>query len=177
MSFLFEPSLLAYFIIFFGKLIEVAVTVVRIVLINRGERKIGTLFAFIESSLWIFITGMALIGIQQDPLRCLVFAIAFALGNYLGSWIEEKMAFGLSSIQVIVKDKNKAKLLTDKLRENEFAVTAFCGKGKDGKRELLILHLKRKKIRRAVEIINSTLENAVIIVNDTKIIRGGFIKK
>ena len=177
MDFLFEQSILLYFLIFFGKLVEVSFTTIRIVLINRGERTKGTLFAFFESCLWLLITGTVLVGLQQDPLRCLVFAVAFALGNYLGSWIEEKLAFGLSSIQVITSNEAETESLLEKLRENAFAVTTFCGEGKEGKRELLILHLKRNRIPQAIEIINNCLDNALIIVNDTKIIRGGFIKK
>jgi hypothetical protein len=41
----------------------------------------------------------------------------------------------------------------------------------------MFLHLKRKRISQAVEIINANLENAVIVVNDSKVIHGGFIKK
>ena len=64
MDFLFSQSIIVYFIIFFGKLIEVAVTVVRIVLINRGERVKGTFIAFIESALWLSVTGIV---IEVDP--------------------------------------------------------------------------------------------------------------
>lgn len=165
-----------YFFIFFGKIIEVSISTVRLVLINRGERVKGSIIAFFDILLWIFITGTVLTGFEEDLMRVIVFAAAFAIGNYIGSWMEDKLAFGLSSIQVIVPDCEESRELVERLRGNKFAVTVIKGMGKDGEREMLFLHIKRKLIPQATEIIRSELKNAVIVVNDSKILHGGFLK-
>ncbi len=150
MDFLRQPSVWVYLFVFFGKFIEVSVATVRLVLINRGERLKASIIAFFEVSLWIIVTGTVLVGFQEDILRSLVFALAFAIGNYAGSWIEGKLAFGLCSIQVIVsKDESSDKLVAE-LRDNGFGVTIVEGEGKAGKRELLLLHMKRKRIPAAI---------------------------
>lgn len=177
MDFLKEGSIWIYLFIFFGKIFEVAVSTIRLVLINRGERIKGSIIAVFEMLLWLFITGTVLSGFQQDIVRVFIFALAFAAGNYVGSWMEDKLAFGLCSIQVIVPECSGSQELAGKLRKNNFAVTTIKGKGKDGERDIMFLHLKRKRISQAVEIINANLENAVIVVNDSKVIHGGFIKK
>lgn len=165
-----------YFVIFFGKILEVTLSTLRNVLINRGERKIGSFISFFEVLVWLFITGTVLTGFQDDYVRVIVFAFAFALGNFLGSWIEGKLAFGLCSIQVIVPDDSISLDLLIKLREADFAVTMIKGEGKDGARDLMVLHLLRKRIPKATEIIQSSLTNAVIIINDVKSLKGGYIK-
>jgi len=177
MGFLHNTGIWIYFIIFFGKILEVTVATVRVVLINRGEKKIGSFIAFFEILIWLFVTGTVLEGFQEDILRVVVFAVAFAIGNYLGSWMENKLAFGLSSIQVIVPNNEQSHKLLDDLRQSEFAVTIIKGQGKDGERDLMVLHLLRKRIPEALEIIHSHLENAVIIINDVKTLKGGYIKK
>lgn len=177
MEFLYESSIWIYIFIFFGKILEVAVSTVRLVLINRGEKLKGSIIAFFEILLWLLVTGTVLTGFQEDIIRIVVFAIAFAIGNYVGSWMEDKLAFGVCSVQVIVTECSESKELAAKLRENNFAVTTLKGTGKDGERELMILHIKRKRIPQAVEIIKCNLENAVIVVSDSKVVRGGFIKK
>lgn len=177
MDFLTQPSVWVYIFIFVGKIAEVAVSTVRLVLINRGERLKGSIIGFFEVTLWLIVTGTVLAGFQNDIWRCLVFALAFALGNYAGSWIESKLAFGLCSIQVIVpKDEDTDKLVAE-LRENGFGVTMMEGEGKTGRREILMLHMKRKRIPAAINLVKSQLCNAVITVNDIKVISGGFIKK
>ncbi len=177
MEFLTQPSIWLYLFIFFGKIAEVAVSTVRIVLINRGERVKGSITGFFEVSLWLVVTGTVLVGFQEDIIRCIIFAVAFALGNYVGSWMEGKLAFGLCSIQVIVSKDESAEKLVQELRENNFGVTMIAGEGKTGPREILLLHLKRKRIPAAIALIKSKLNNAVITVNDVRVVNGGYIKK
>lgn len=177
MRLLEERSIWLYFIIFFGKILEVAVSTVRMVLINKGERLKGSLIAVIEIILWITITGTVLNGFQEDIWRVVVFAAAFAIGNYLGSWMEDKLAFGLCSVQVIIPECQTGTEVIEELRKNKFAVTEVKGMGKDGHRDLLFLHIKRKKIPQAVNIVKEIMDSAVIVVNDSKVLHGGFIKK
>ena len=177
MDFLTQPSIWLYLFVFFGKIIEVAISTLRIMLINRGERVKGSIIAFFEVSLWLLITGTVLVGFREDILRCVVFAVAFALGNYIGAWLESKLAFGLCSINVIVSEQNKAQELADALRSESFAVTVLDGEGKDGQREILVLHLKRKRIPSAVAIVKKKLKSPMITINDVRVVKGGFIKK
>ena len=177
MEFLDNLGIWIYFIIFFGKILEVTVSTIRMVLINRGERVKGTMVAFFDSALWLLITGTVLEGFQEDPMRMIVFALAFAVGNYMGSWFEDKLAFGLSSVQVIVPESPKSVELADSLRKDNFAVTVIKGTGRNGNRDILMLHLKRKRIAEAVNLVNTMLPGAVVVVNDSKIISGGYISR
>lgn len=177
MDFFTTPSIWLYLFVFFGKIIEVTVATVRIVLINRGERLMGSIIAVFEVSIWLVVTGTVLADFQHDLMKCLVFALAFACGNYLGSWLEAKLAFGLGSIQIIAPDNDGTNRLIDELRDNDFAVTVVEGEGKDGKREILILHLKRKRIPAALKVVKQRLGDAVVTVNDVRVVNGGYIKK
>lgn len=177
MDFLDNLGIWIYFIIFFGKILEVTVSTIRMVLINRGERVKGTMVAFFDSVLWLLITGTVLDGFQDDPMRMVVFALAFAVGNYMGSWFEDKLAFGLSSVQVIVPEGPQSVELADSLRKDNFAVTVIKGTGRNGNRDILMLHLKRKRIAEAVTLVNTMLPGAVVVVNDSKIISGGYISR
>ena len=68
MDFLQNMGAGIYFVIFFGKILEVTVSTLRSVLINRGERVKGTIIAFFDILLWLIITGTVLHGYQDDPL-------------------------------------------------------------------------------------------------------------
>ena len=166
-----------YFVIFFGKILEVTISTLRLVLINRGERVKGSLLAFFDVLTWLMITGSVLSDFGESVPKIVVFCLAFAVGNYLGSWLDNKLAFGISSINVILSDGPDVDVLLEALRGNSFAVTAIDGQGKDGARKLLIIHLKRKRIPQAVKIIHAISKDSVISVNDVKSIRGGYLKK
>lgn len=175
MNFLTGNSIGVYFIIFFGKILEVSIATLRIVLINRGERTKGSLIAFVEVILWIFITGTVLVDFIGNPLKIVVFALAFSIGNYLGSWFESKLALGLSTIKVITSED--ASMLIEILRQHNLAVTIVTAEGKDGNKKILEIYLKRNRIKSTVNLINQNISKCVITIYDIREIKGGYIKK
>ena len=177
MEFFLGSSIGIYFFIFFGKILEVSISTLRLMLINRGERIKGSIIAFFEVSLWLLVTGTVLVGFTSDPIKCVVFAFSFAIGNFFGSWVESKLAFGMSSIQVIVPEGSNWEGLVELLRAKNFGVTVLHGQGKEGERKILMLHLKRRKIPQAVHLIKRYSKDVFITMNDIRLICGGYIKK
>ncbi|TAH69175.1 MAG: DUF2179 domain-containing protein [Anaerolineaceae bacterium] len=168
---------LLYIIIFLAKTVEVSISTIRLVYVNKGERVKGAVLGFAEILIWILVVSSVLHNIADDPLKIIAYAAGFSLGNYLGVSIESKIAVGLASIQVVVNEK-EGDALAGILRDHEFGVTIIEGKGKDDSvKNLLFVQLKRKKIQAAIKLIKETDPNAYISVNDVKSIIGGFIKK
>lgn len=177
LEFLLGKSVWVYLLIFLGKILEVTISTSRMVLINRGERLKGSVLAFFEIALWLLITGTVVVGLTSDPFKVLVFALAFAVGNYLGSWMEDKLAFGLSTIEIISPGEGCEQEMLRTLRSSGFAVTVMDGQGKDGQRKVMLMHMKRKRIPEAMRIINETRGDCLITVTDVRVLRGGYIVK
>ncbi|PKM70762.1 MAG: hypothetical protein CVU93_00425, partial [Firmicutes bacterium HGW-Firmicutes-18] len=87
-----ELGVLSYFIIFFAKIIEVSMSTIRIMFVAKGERGKAAIIAFFEIFIWIIIVSSVLTGLNEDPIRALVYCAAFAIGNYMGVFIESKLA-------------------------------------------------------------------------------------
>ena len=166
---------LVYAIIFIGKIFEVSIDTVRIVLISKGKRTIGAILGFFTVLIWLLIVSSVLTNLAADPLKALTYALAYALGNFIGVTIEEKLAIGLHSLQVIVRE-SIGNDLSDSLRERGFGVTVIKGKSKNCNRSILNIHLLRKNTDEALQIIKSHAEDAVITISDTRVLKGGFIK-
>ena len=158
MEFFNEHKLLLYVLIFFGKIIGSMIGVLWLILVNRGEKFKAAFVSFFEVGLWLLVAGTVLIGFQEDLIKCAIYVVATAVGIYLGTLVEERLALGICSIQVILAQENlahtnEAEELASKLRRNDFAVTLMEGKGITGKRDILVLHVKRKLIKRALQLI------------------------
>lgn len=162
-----------YLFIIIMKIIEVSISTVRIVLITKGERKIGAIIAFFEVSLWLIVVSTVLSGIAEDPLKVIAYAFGFSAGNYLGSILEEKIGIGLSEITVIVHEEHGLALATA-IRNEGFAVTVLDGQGKNHPRNLLMMYVPRKKVKSIVALIKNNQENAVITVSEKKPVYGGY---
>lgn len=166
-------TILLYLLILVAKIIEVSLMTLRIVFITKGERKLGALVAFFEVSLWLVIVTFVLNDLMADPIKAVFYALGFAIGNYLGSVVEEKIGLGLSQVQIIVKAEHGV-ILANALRNEGYAVTLVLGEGREQERYILFMYVKRKRVEHLLEVSRATQENAVITVMETKPLHGGF---
>jgi len=162
-----------YLLIFILKTIEVSLSVVRIIIITKGEKVIGSIIAFFEVLLWIFLIGTVLIGIQDDPIKAVVYAAGFAVGQYIGSLIENKLALGTIRVEAIVIRENE-KALVGFLRSNGYAVTTIKAQGMLNPKSLLLFYVQRNRLKQLTKDIKSQEVDVVITVEDIKPIYGGY---
>ncbi len=164
-----------YAVIFFGKTLQEAFSICRLLLISSGKKLAGSIAGFLEVTLYITIVYSVLDGLAQDPIKLIVYVAAFALGLLLGMVFEEKLALGYTSIQAVamMADGNA---LAAALRDAGFGVTVMEGKSLDGAdRFLIFVQLKRRRAREAMRIISSVAPAAVVSQSVVRSIRGGYI--
>ncbi len=169
-------QVLIYLGIFVAKLVEVSLATVRLVLIGRGEKLLGAFIGFFEVLIWIIVVGNVLNTISQDPLKVVVYCLAFSCGNYLGVIIENKLALGTACIMAVVGDEQKDEL-GRLLRDKGFGVTNLQGQGMERTVQVMMIYLKRKSLSEAIALIHQHSPGALVTVNDVRQLRNGFIRK
>jgi uncharacterized protein YebE (UPF0316 family) len=174
LSFFTSVTLLEAVIILVAKVIEVSVSTLRIILIGKGYRKPGTALAMVEILLWVFIASSVITGIQEAPIKGIIYSIGFATGVYLGSIIEDKIGVGRILIQSIVM-KEEAKNVLNALRDAGHAVTSVDAYGKYKERVVILIFANRKNKKNIIHLINETDDDALIVTNDVSMVSGGFI--
>lgn len=162
-----------YLLIFSLKYIEVSISTLRIVIVTKGERLKGAFIAFFEVMLWVSVAGIVLVNILEDPFKIVIYGAAFAVGNFTGSKLEEKLALGTINIQAIMDHKPGLEL-AQKIRDFGFAVTSVDGMGRDSEKTILYMHIPRRKIKTMIDYIKSENAHAVITVHEIRPIYGGY---
>lgn len=176
-TFLNSGSFWVYVLILVGKVLEVSMGTLRIVLINRGERLKGSLIAFVEISFWLVIASSVLEGWKQDVFKGVTYALAYACGNYVGSWLDELLAFGLSSLQIVVPTLEETKKLSLYLQSLGYGITSIDVKGRNADDHyMLIMMIKRKTLKAVMDEIQQFCPAAMITVSDVKAVRGGYMR-
>ena len=165
--------MVTYFLIFFAKIIEVSLMTVRTVLITRGEKVYGSVIGFFEVSIWLYVISRVLIGIDKDPIKMVVYALGFSCGNYIGCILEEKLAIGVLTINAIASER-EGEELAQLLRTEKVGVTIVDAEGLKEDKKMLIIHVKRKRKKEILELIQSSDIQAVVSVMDTKTVYGGY---
>ncbi|HNX16246.1 MAG TPA: DUF5698 domain-containing protein [Bacilli bacterium] len=163
------------FIIVFCKIIEVAIGTVRSILVVKGYRKLAAALAIVEILLWVFIASRVITGLAQDPLKGIAYSVGFASGVYIGSLIEQKLAFGMLKIQIIA-GLEKSQEIASSLRASGYGVTEIDAAGKDEKRKILMILANRLGSDKIVNQVKAIDEDAVVVLSDITSVKGGFLK-
>ncbi|MBO8168750.1 MAG: DUF2179 domain-containing protein [Thermoanaerobacteraceae bacterium] len=164
--------LIGYFFIFFARVMDVSLFTVRTLMVVRGQRLFAALIGFFETV--IYIVALKYVVDQLDNVWSLMFyALGFSTGNVVGSWIEEKLAIGNLTVQVITQTRPLE--LTAKLRREGYGVTVVEGQGRDGLRYILNIHLPRRSLNKLMEKIDQWDVKAFVTVFDTRAIKGGIV--
>ncbi|MEM2508345.1 MAG: DUF2179 domain-containing protein, partial [Candidatus Hadarchaeales archaeon] len=99
------------------------------------------------------------------------FSLGYALGTYLGVNIEEKMAVGHVTVQVISVTKSREIGLA--LRNAGYPMTIIKGRGLRGNRLIYQSVIARRHLSDFLKLVRKTDPEAFITIMDTK----GIIKK
>ena len=160
-------SVAIYAGIFICKIIEDALSTLRIIVVANGKKVAGAILQFIIALIWVVVTGTVITNIQEDPWKILFFALGSLVGSYIGSYIEEKIALGTNVFMVEVEEGVVSQLIK-KIKKQKFKVNSVKG-SKEGK-VLLMITSPRKKTNDVTKIIRSFDEEAVIISEKVKVV-------
>jgi uncharacterized protein YebE (UPF0316 family) len=152
-------------LVFFAETCVVTLSTVRTIFIARGWKILAPILGFFEVSIWLFAIAQVMQHLTS-PGCFLAFAGGFALGNYLGVFIEQKLALGEVVVHVVSK-KESAELI-DSLRWAGFGVTALDAWGASGPVHVTFTIIRRGELDRAVSIIKRCDPQALYSVGDLR---------
>lgn len=168
-------DVLAFVIIILAiQIIYVSFFTLRMMLMLKGKKYLAASISMIEVS--IHITGLSLVLDRLDnPINLVAYSLGYGLGILVGTLIEERLALGYVTVQVITQFVNG--YLPDSLRERGYGVTSWFAKGKDGDRLVLYVLTKRKNQHRLCQAINELDPKAFIMSHEPRFFHGGFWAK
>lgn len=165
------PFVLSGLFIFLARVADMSLGTLRILMLMRGRSLHASLIGFIESLLYITALG-EVIKRLDNPLNLVFFAAGFAAGNFVGSFIEERIALGYVNVQIISVESYNT--LQTTLRNAGFGVTSVECCGKDGVHHILYVLLRRRDLTRLMKLISSEDQKAFVSIIDARKILGGF---
>lgn len=158
-------------IIFSINIVYVTFFTVRMIMTMKGYRYLAAFVSMIE--VVIYIVGLGLVLDNLDEIQNLIaYAIGYGSGVVIGTKIEEKMALGYITVNVISNDESD--YLPRKLREQGYGVTDWDANGRDGGRQAMQILTPRKMELKLYKAIQEIDPKAFIIAYEPKTIHGGF---
>ncbi|GAA0440844.1 MAG: DUF2179 domain-containing protein [Bacillota bacterium] len=152
-------------------IVYVSLSTIRMILTLKGRRYIAAFVSMFEVVIYVFGLGLVLDNLNEIQ-NLLAYAIGFGIGVVCGSRIEEKLALGYITVNVISSDPDIQ--FTKQLRDKGYGVTSWYAYGMDGDRLSMQILTPRKYELRLYETIKQIDPKAFIIAYEPKQIYGGF---
>lgn len=157
-------------LVFLARFVDVTLGTLRIIFLSRGKKILAPLLGFVEVFIWITVVSQIVRG-AQSLTAYFAYAAGFAVGNYVGILIEEKLAIGTLVIRIILS-KNGNFLVT-RLGEEGYGVTFVDGHGGNGPVVLVYTVVMRKELDQIIAIIEETSPKAFYTVEELRSVRDG----
>ena len=157
-------------IIFSTRICDVTLDTLRIIYVSRGIKLLAASIGFFEVLIWLFAITQIFKNLT-NPFCYIAYAGGFAMGNYVGILIEERMAIGTVVIRIITQ-KNADELI-ELLKNEGYGVTYMDAQGAQGPVKIIFTIVKRKNIEHVLEIIRLNNPQAFFTIEDVRSVREG----
>lgn len=152
-------------------IVYVTFSTLRMILTLKGRRYLAAIVSTLE--VIVYILGLSIVLDNLDGIQNIIaYAVGFALGIITGSIIEERLALGYITVNVI--SSNPTLNFTDRLREEGFGVTSWTSSGMEGDRLSMQILTPRKQELRLYQLITEIDPRAFMVAYEPKHIQGGF---
>lgn len=156
--------------VFFAEISVVTISTLRIIFLSRGMKVLVPILGFFEVTIWLYALQTVMKNLN-DPSCFWAFAGGFALGNYFGMLIEEKLALGTSLIR-IVTSKDPGELVRN-LNLNDYGVTCLEGQGATGPVQVVLTVVKRKELERVTSLLRQFDPKVFYSIDEVKTVKDG----
>lgn len=157
-------------LIFAARICDVTLGTLRIIFVSRGKKLLAPLLGFFEVSIWLLAISQIMQNLN-NPVCFLAYAGGFAMGNFVGILIEDKLAMGILVIRIFLVKGDQG--MKGRLHDAGFGVTAIDAHGMSGDVEILYTIIKRRDLARVVSIIEGCQSNVFYSVEDAKSVNQG----
>ncbi|MGD8538285.1 MAG: DUF2179 domain-containing protein [Candidatus Aminicenantes bacterium] len=158
------------FLIFFARVVDVTLGTMRIVFISRGLKYLAPLVGFVEVIIWLLAIRVIMQNLN-NALCYIAYGAGFAMGNFIGIYLEKKMAVGRGIIRIITR--KDATELVDVLRQQGFGVTNLVAKGSLGDVNVIFMVIRRADFKKIVGLVQKYNPQAFYTLEDVRYVCEG----
>jgi uncharacterized protein YebE (UPF0316 family) len=157
-------------LIFFARITDVSMGTIRVIFVSRGLKYLAPVIGFFEILIWLLAIGQIMKNLS-NPICYVAYAGGFAMGNFVGIHIAEKLSLGIAMIRVITtKD---AAPLVDFLKTENYGVTSVDGHGTSGQVKVVFTIVPRREVSSVVELIKKFNPNAFYSIEEVGLVKRG----
>lgn len=150
-------------IVCLAKILEITIQSLKTCMLVKGHRGSATILGFIECMVWGLVISSVIASLSENFILLLCYCIGYSMGLLIGSYLEEKLALGTTSIQLMVNE-TESERVTEYLKEHQRGYTVLQGHGAVDVMNVIIVVLPRKDVKKTLKGIRKVCDNHVFAV-------------
>jgi uncharacterized protein YebE (UPF0316 family) len=154
-------------LIFFARIVDVTIGTMRIIFVARGLKLLAPVFGFFEVLIWLIAIGQVMANLTNWH-NYIAYALGFAAGNYVGIYLESRIALGNQLIRIITR--RDATALVAYLRSAGYTVTAVDAQGDTSAVKVIFTVISRRDLSKIVAAIKHFNPRAFYSVEDVRFV-------
>lgn len=160
-------------LIFFARIMDQSIGTMRLIFVSRGMKFLAPFLGFFEVIIWLLAVGQIMQ--HLDNWLCYIaYGAGFAMGNYIGITIEERLSLGTSIIRLILPSPSPE--LIHMLQEQNFGLTLLDAEGSKGSVKVIFSIVRRKEIRNFIDTVNTFNPGAFYTIEDVRTVNEGIFR-
>jgi uncharacterized protein YebE (UPF0316 family) len=157
-------------LIFLARICDCSIGTMRILFIGRGHRFLAPFLGFFEVLIWLLAIRQIMMNLTNS-FYYVAYASGFAMGTFVGMYIEERLAMGTILIRIVTSKEGTG--LIEYLKGEDYGVTSVDAQGARGDVNLIYTIVKRSDVAHVIEIINRFNPRAFYTIEDVRFVREG----
>jgi len=163
-------SIIIPLLIFCARIADVSIGTIRLIFISRGLKYLAPIVGFFEILIWLLAIGQIMKNLS-NPACYIAYAGGFAMGNFVGMLIAEKLSLGLALIRVVTK-KDAAELV-GYLKSSDYGVTSVDGHGTAGQVKVVFTIVPRREVQSVANLIKKFNPQAFYSIEEVGFVERG----
>ncbi len=166
-------TVLTVLLIFFLRVLGVAASTVRVLLMTRGLKLVSAILGFFEVLIYVVAVGKVVQDLNNIP-NLLSYGLGFSAGILLGMWLEGRLAIGFATVRVI--SPGQGHQVAEAVRQAGHGATEGRAWGKDSFVGTVKTVVRRREVDTVCDIIRQVAPDAFITVEETRKIEHGYLR-
>lgn len=173
MSLAITPEILGFAaVIFLLRVVNYAISTVRMVFVGRGLRLWAACIAFFEALIFAVVIAQVVSDLGNSAYL-VAYCLGAAVGSYVGMWLDSR--FVVSFARVTIISQLGGREIAQALRENRFGATLSRGQGRDGSVAIVHSSVTTRDIPRLVGVVREVNPDAFINTEPISRLHRGWI--
>lgn len=171
------PLALACLKVMFGRMLDVPLQTIRMILVVRGKSRFAAMIGFVETFIWFVIVRDAINTEFSSIFIALAYGIGFACGTLIGSFLAKRFINSNVEVQIVTSGRDDE--MIHEIRNAGYGVTVVevsesqhsCGK------YMLFIEIQEYQLSELRKLVQKLDSAAFIMVRETKYVHNGYFFK